>query len=762
MSGLLKSGIRGNSDCFRDPHHRRRAIQNFAACSLIVAGFLAGCAEHADVVTVPSPTAALPSAPPYSSGPIALLPPSDAGRTQVAPLVIRGTGRFVGGSVTGATIVNGPSSVGDPVTLDFVNVDARDVVRSVLGEVLKLSYTIDPAVQGTVTLQTNQPLARAAVLPALEEALRLSNIAIVEGQGLYKVVPLANAGREARINAQGFGGFVARVVTPHYVAAADLQRVLEPMVPPGTTLRADPQRNVLILSGPTQDVTTLLDNLAVFDVDAMRGMSFELLPLKAASAGDVAKEVTSMLGAAGGSTGLVRIIPLDRLNAVLVTTPQPVYLDRVRTYVERLDKGSGGAGQQLYVYRVQNGRAADLSSVLRKALGIGGGDAPGTSGVTGSGSTNGDEASLPSGSASPVSSAVGIGSPASAGPNPLLGGLDTGTSAGRSSQETGIMSSSGGGGASQAGVPGSDIRITADETNNALLIMSTPQEYATVQAALHQLDIPPLQVMIEATVAEVTLSNQLAYGLQYYVRSGNFQAQFASTATGGSGAPTGGAAAPDFAFAPGLNFALTTASNSSVVLQLLEQLTKVSVLSSPNLLVLNNQTARIQVGDQVPIATGSAVSTLTSNAPIVNSIEYRDTGVILKVTPRVNASGIVSLDISEEVSNVGSTTTSGLDSPTISERRLNSSVAIADGQTIALGGLISDSRTQSKNGIPLLQDIPGLGWLFGTRNNAVTRTELIVLITPHVIRDPATSRAITQELQQKVPLTIPLVTPPRR
>jgi general secretion pathway protein D len=141
----------------------------------------------------------------------------------------------------------------------------------------------------------------------------------------------------------------------------------------------------------------------------------------------------------------------------------------------------------------------------------------------------------------------------------------------------------------------------------------------------------------------------------------------------------------------------------------------------------------------------------------VNSIEYRDTGVILKVTPRVNASGMVSLDIQQEVSDVSTTTTSTLDSPTISERRLNTTVTIADGQTVALGGLIKDSRSKSKNGIPVLQDIPGFGWLFGTRNNTLTRTELIALITPHVVRDPASARAVTDELQRKLPLTVPVV-----
>ncbi len=250
-----------------------------------------------------------------------------------------------------------------------------------------------------------------------------------------------------------------------------------------------------------------------------------------------------------------------------------------------------------------------------------------------------------------------------------------------------------------------------------------------------------MQVLIDATIAEVTLTNQLSFGLQYFFKSGNFQAIFGPSGIFTGNNSSGGAAAaasfPGFVLTPGANFAFTTSSGSSVVLQALAQLTTVRVLSSPNLLVLNNQTARLQVGDQVPIATQSAVSAITSNAPLVNTIDYRDTGVILTVTPRVNASGVVLLDIAEEVSEVTQTTSSNLDSPTISQRRVTSSVAAQDGQTIGLGGLIKDNRSNS--------------------NSGVTRTELIVLITPHVVRGRDDAEAVTQELRRKLPLTVPIV-----
>jgi general secretion pathway protein D len=304
-----------------------------------------------------------------------------------------------------------------------------------------------------------------------------------------------------------------------------------------------------------------------------------------------------------------------------------------------------------------------------------------------------------------------------------------------------------------------DIRITADQTNNALIITATAQDYAPIQAALEKLDIPPLQVLIDATVAEVTLTNKLNLGLQYYFNSGNFQAIFApgvSPQANVTPPVSIGSTFPGVGFLPGLNVAYAS-GGTNIVLQALSQLTTVRVLSSPNLLVLNNGTARLQVGSQVPIATQSATSTLTNTAQTVNSIAYKDTGVILNITPRVNASGLVLLDMSEEISQSVAPQFNGLNSPTISQRRVTSSLAINDGQTIGLAGLIQENRQNDTSGLPWLKDLPVIGGLFGVKNDSTVRTELIVLITPHVIRNREDGDAVTQELRQKLRLTIPVV-----
>jgi general secretion pathway protein D len=304
----------------------------------------------------------------------------------------------------------------------------------------------------------------------------------------------------------------------------------------------------------------------------------------------------------------------------------------------------------------------------------------------------------------------------------------------------------------QAGAQGVEVdaggfqaKITSDETNNAVIVYATPRDYSIVEDALRKLDIPPYQVMIEAAITEVTLTDALRFGVQgLYKVSG--------TSIGLTESATAAAPVQDF---PGFS-ALYAGKTISAALNALEGMTTVKVISAPKLMVLNNQTASIEVGDEVPILTGSATSTLTSSAPIVNSVDYRDTGIILHVTPRVNSSGVVLLDMAQEVSAVvqSTTTTSSstsINSPTISTRKIATSVAVQDGEVIALGGLISDNRDDTSSGLPVLSRIPVLGpLLFGNINNNDTRTELVVLLKPTVIRNVDDGRAITDELRDKL------------
>jgi general secretion pathway protein D len=737
----------------------RRYIGAARLGPLLSAAMLAGCAQAVDITpdaVVPLPSGVAPAgAPPRtaaqtdpSSGPVLLSPGSQAARTVAAPEVIRGTGTFVNPGAA-ATYRAEPTVTGNDVTLNFAGVDVRDVLKAVLGDLLHLSYTVDPAIQGTVTLQTGRPIPRAAVINVLASALQLSGAGLVQRDGLYVVVPVANAGRQAPIG--GTSGFVTQVVTPQFVSAVDIERVLEPLVPPGTTIKSDAARNVLIVSGTARDVATVMDNVATFDVDALRGASFALMPLKNGRARDIAAEITTLIASTSKMMAdTVKVVPIERMNAVIVTSMQPAYLSRVQGWVDRLDRGGGRADQQLFVYRVQNGRAADIARVLRRALGIetdsGGGAGP-----------------PPMAAAGPVGPVTGLATPtqidtllAKPGGAPADGGAPPARPPGPpgppgseplASVPAAAAFASGG-----RPAPMSEIRVTPDEVNNALIITGSAQDYAPIEAALQKLDIAPLQVLIEATIAEVTLGNQLQFGLQHFFQSGNFRDLFALAPTGLNTAPFLG-----FTLTPGVNFSYLGGSAANVVVQALSGITDVRVLSSPNLLVRNNGSARLQVGDQVPIATQSATSTLTNTAQTVNSIDYRDTGIILNVTPRVNASGLVLLDISEEASvPKNSLTTAGLNSPTISQRRVTSTVAVNDGQTIGLAGLIQERDESSRSGYPILSDLPVVGALFGVRNKRAERVELIVLITPRVMRGRDDADEITRELREKVRMTIPI------
>jgi general secretion pathway protein D len=593
------------------------------------------------------------------------------------------------------------SSTGGTYVLNFDNADIHDVAKAVLGDMLQVGYAIAPSVQGNISLHTATPLPRDSVLPAFEDALSLAGAALVPNGDGYEIVSLQGAARTSGRRAAGGAGYRVEIVPLRYVSAADMQHLIEPLVAQGTIVQTDQQRNLLIVGGSSTELARVAQTIALFDVDWLRSQSFGLFPLQYSQARAVASDLQAMV-AGGPMASLVRIVPIDHLNAILVVSSRPAYVDELRGWVDKFDRGRDTAAPRVFVYHVQHGRAADIAAVLSRALGP----------RNGGGGAAQEAGGLPDAGAAPA--------PAAAGANPLLGGL----------QAAGTAND----------LPLGDVRITADETNNALLIVTTGEKYRLVEQALQQLDAVPLQVMLEACVAEVHLTNQLQYGLQYYFRNGNFSLLRSAVVPASLAADTGG-----------LSLVFSQGNSIQAVLDLIASLTKVTVISAPRVMVVNNRTASIEVGDQVPIATSTAVGVITANAPVVNTIQLLDTGIILRVTPRVGAGGLVLLDINQEVSSVVPTTSSSINSPTIQQRKITSSIAVQDGQTLAIGGLISDTRTKSRSGIPYLMDLPYVGPLFSLRNDQVDRTELIVLITPRVVHDEHEADEVTEELRQKLP-----------
>jgi general secretion pathway protein D len=673
--------------------------------------------------------------------------------TTIAPVIERGTGR-VAGQPTPRTQASIGSATGGRVTLNVVDADLREVVRLVLEDTLGANYVIDPAVEGAITLQTSQPIPVEDLTAVLDATLRLNGAALVRTGDLYKVVPLDQALTaglipEVRpIPDAGQPGFSVQAVPVRYVGVTELAEILAPFAPPGGLVRADPARNLLLLAGSADQLSALVDLVSIFDVDRMAGMSFGLFPLEAAAAEPLAGELEQLFGqqeeAAGG---VISFVPIERLNAVLVMTTQPDYLDRARTWINRLDRGAEGDEPKVYVYAVQNGRAADLAEVLSQLFGlpsaaVGGGDllAPGLEPAT-IGSLTGDREGLGEVGDTETGGFLGerLGGPS--GTRSQLGGAASGA-AERIRPEEG------------------ETRIIADNTTNSLVIRARPRDYRRIESALEQLDIRPLQVLIEATIAEVTLNDELRYGLQWFIRSGDFAVSSStnSPAPRGIGPPRGDLSGGIGDFlgvlnplaGGGFNALFANDNEVRVLLSALETATDLNVISSPQVVVLDNQTAQLQVGNEVPILTQQQQSTTAGDASIINNIEQRQTGVILNVTPRVNTSGLVLLEIEQEVSDVVSTSTGEINSPTISNRRVASTVAVQSGQTVALGGLIQDRITEGSRGTPVLSRLPFVGFLFGEQNTEARRSELLVLLTPRVIRDPLEARRVTEELRQRL------------
>jgi general secretion pathway protein D len=639
------------------------------------------------------------------------------------------------GSLVGATPRRRPSGPRD-ITLNYPNVDVHDVAKSILGDLLGLNYFVDQSVSGTVSVVTAEPVAKSEVLGVFESALKVSNLALIKQGRLYTIVTLAAAKKQPRLVSGSEGGYGTEAIQLRYVNPTDLKKLLEPLVPENAILQADPGRNALFITGTSAERTAIRDLIGQFDVNWMRGMSFAFFVPKYSDSRSLAAELDAMLNAPGSPAAqVVRLLNIERLNAVLAITSEPRYLRDIKKWVGVLDRMGGENGKRLFVYRVQNGRASDLAKSLGIAFGASNAQNPPTAPGTQAAQRRAPGTVTPTLPASMV--------PQSYGNN--ANGDDNNSDITQPGGEANVVS------AQTLSIAGSEspVTISSDETNNAILVYATARQYAVIQDALGKLDILPLQVLLEASIVEVTLNDDLRYGVQWFFQSGSSTFDL-----------TNGKTKIPVPTLPGFSYVFAQ-NNINATLSALQGVTTIKVVSAPKLLVLNNHTASMQVGDQVPVATQSSVSTDNPDAPIVNSIEYRDTGVILKVTPRVNDSGLVLLDIAQEVSDVSTTATSTIDSPTIQQRRIASSVAVRDGNTIALGGLIRDTSTVGSSGVPFLSQIPILGALFGDKQDDKKRTELLVLLTPRVLRNTEDANNATSELIEKLQATKPLV-PPRK
>ncbi len=716
--------------------HQFRSIHRLSVI-LIVAVALIGCQDTGPKVapTVSANSAlkdlnlstSVPPPPLTASNPVMQA-------TLVEPVIVRRAGTAVprragADAATEATI-----------SLNFDKASLRTVIEAVLGDALQVPYTVDDRVEGSVTLVSPGKLTRDQALDALDGVLRINNAALIRGEHLYRVVLAPNAHQ----NLPGPGsadqpGYAISVYVPRHNSAVALQKLIEPLYQLAGAVSADREHNLLIVTGGAEERRALFDAAKLFDQDWLSSQSIGLFPLRQAAPRQMAADLRGLFGGINGTPELptIRFTPIDRLNAVLVVALDPTDLDRAASWIEKFDRA--GAGERtLHVYPIHYAKVADLAKLLGKLFTSSGGGA------------ESGNAALPPGTAGARVSTAAVGTPAGAasGSTQTSGGASQGGSAsgfGSSDHLLGKTDDSPSDSDPDGGASGgSGARVIADPASNTLLAMVNQSEARTLEDALVRLDAQPPQILIEATVVEVTLNKSLQFGVQYFLRGTKFAGQ-ADSSIGFTGSTTG-TVSPQ---APGFNGIIGTLANPSVIVSALDAVTDSKILSSPQLLVRDAHEALLKVGTQTPLLTQTATSITTSSPAIVQTVEYHDTGVILRVLPRANEADMVSLDISQEVSQVVANAANPL-APDIDDRRLESSVTIRSGQTVMLGGLISENNSLNSDGLPILSSLPVVGALFGTKTDTRIRTELVIFITPHILRSSDDARRLTEELTSRL------------
>jgi len=570
----------------------------------------------------------------------------------------------------------------------FADADIASVADEILGQALKLPFSVDPAVSGKITLRIERRLTPDQLLAALEAALAQNGASLVRGpNGVYAIVPRAKARTSASLRDGGKGraGYQVVAAPLKFAAPSDVAKALTDMGSGEVVIHADDKLGLIVLGGSAAEIRAARDAIAVFDRSGLSDARSRVVTLRAGAADAVASDIERLAKAADLSG--VAVVPLRQLNAVVLLGRSPATLDQLEAWARRLDQPSAEEATTLWVYRPRNVAAEALAEALR-ALSL----ADGGSRVVGS----------PRGG---PTAPVGTDAPATPEAAPAF-------------DPTGL-------------------KVSVERSSNSLLVMAPASRWRSLLAALQQLDRAPDQVLIEATVLEVSLNRDFRLGVDWSLVSAD--GKVASTLSGFES----GAVTPVY---PGVSLTYLNTGVKAVVSALASR-TNVEVVSAPKLLALDNQTASLQVGDQVPVVVQRAQGTGAPGAPLVTTTEYRDTGVILKIKPRINGDHNVLLEVSQEVSDVARTTTSGIDSPTIQQRKFESSLSLQEGQTLAIGGLISSARNVNDTGVPLLKDVPLAGALFRTGAKGSRRTELIVLLNARIVRSAEEGTASTEALK---------------
>ena len=740
-----------------------RPVLRHGTVALAIASLLAGCATPA----VPrleregrldGPSAGTSSAATTATGTTA----AANGGVVTAPLatqaegpraqIRRGTGQVINKRVASAP----PSRLGGSTgaaTFNFEGESLPAVVKAILGDMLGQNYVIAPGVQGTVTLATPKPVSPAEALNLLEMVLGWNNARMVYSGGRYNIVPadqaLAGTVAPRTGSAASARGFEARTVPLKYVSATEMEKILKPYARTNAIVNVDNGRNVITVAGTRAELENYLRTIETFDVDWLAGMSVGVFPLQSGRATSVVSDLEKVFGEQSKSpvAGMFRFLPLEGANAVMVITSQAAYLDDIQQWLERID-GAGGEAR-LYSYELKYIKAKDLADRLAEVFGAGRG---------GSGDTAAPPSLMP-GLNSVELRDTDNGATAAIGGAPTPSTEGTGNSTGMTSSLS-LNPRTGGNGSVSLDVDGQRVGVSAVDETNSLLVRSTPQAWRSIRDVIERLDVMPMQVQIEAQVVEVQLTGALQYGVNWFFE----QAVSDPTNVGGAGLPNAagrniwgdlrGSIRPADVANPGLAWTFL-GRNAAAVINALDQVTDLQLLQTPSVFVRNNAEATLNVGSRIPISSVTVDPGTGTGGVTYSQVQYLDTGIILKVRPRITRDGMVFLDIVQEVSSPG-TTADRNGNVRIDTRKVKTETAVQSGDTVMLAGLISDGVTKGSSGVPGLSRIPVVGGLFGRQTSRTDRNEVIVLLTPTVVRNPLEVRNLTDEYTQRFRAMEPL------
>ncbi|MCH6482325.1 type II secretion system secretin GspD [Pseudoxanthomonas sp. LH2527] len=722
-------------------------------------GLLAGCAtapspdvrrtagtQTGEVVAGTAQTTPLPEAESPVAGPQAQ--------------IRRGNGQMINRSAAASPLPSLGGASSGSATFNFEGESVHAVVKAILGDMLGQNYVIAPGVQGTVTLGTPKPVSPAEALNLLEMVLGWNNARLVYSGGRYNIIPadqaLAGSVAPRTGPASSARGYEVRVVPLRFISASEMKKVLEPYARPNAIVNVDGTRNVITLAGTRTELENYLRTVEIFDVDWLSGMSVGVFPLQTGRATRVVADLEKVFGndSKTPSAGMFRFMPLEGANAVLVITPQPAYLDQIQQWLERID--GAGEGSRLFSYELKYIKARELAQRLAEVFGSSGGN----SGSDSDGRSTGGPGNV---SLMPGTESVQIND---GGMNSSGGSVDFGSSSGTGSSSGGLGGGSlslnqrdGGNGAVTLEVDGSRVGVAAVEETNTLLVRASPSAWQSIREVVDKLDVMPMQVHIEAQIAEVSLTGDLSYGVSWFLERAMTDNGLGPFAAPGAGGPSAWSTlAGSIGGVGGAGAVWTLVKNdAAAVITALDEVSDLRLLQTPSIFVRNNAEATLNVGSRIPISSVTVNPGLGGDSTF-SQVQYLDTGIILKVRPRVTKDGVVFMEIVQEVSTPGDVPDEN-GNVRINNRRFKTEAAVQAGNTVMLAGLISDSATNGSAGIPGLSRIPIIGGLFGRKTTSSERSEVIVLLTPTIVRNPQEANDLTDEYGKRFRALEPLNAP---